>query len=376
MAEEKWREIAPIDHIIFQNEDVCILKPDSEYGVPVFHWSLIPGICKNGLFSYNEFKRVHPELRLKTVKHKDPDHFNHIYFRAPYSYPKRNTFEDFFDGVSIEKIISGNSYTSLSIIKVDPTKTYVYFSETRKVGEFYNIINSRILLLKYIDILQYSKPSAYISRNKKIYEMINSNENWEVIVKIPHLDTSSFKCYENDKDANNKGNLRKLKEGEENLLEEPIREDIADLINKIRDLFPGEVFRFNISNEDITFVIPTMKEGIQSLFFTINLIKREIIETNITRANPLRAIINRLAKETIIVPTFKPIWVKNNSGKWIIQCPICGIQSGSGLEIGHNFYCENKIKIPDLSDKPQNAGRRRKSKKSKKNKTKRKQNHA
>ncbi len=58
--------------------------------------------------------------------------------------------------------------------------------------------------------------------------------------------------------------------------------------------------------------------------------------------------------------SFKPIWLKNSWGDWIIQCPECNRKSGSMLEIPHSFDCPNKNKKPDLRERPTAGGKRRK----------------
>ena len=52
------------------------------------------------------------------------------------------------------------------------------------------------------------------------------------------------------------------------------------------------------------------------------------------------------------IKLFKPNWLKNNYGDYIIQCPICSNESGSALIISHTYECPNKLKAADISDKP------------------------
>jgi hypothetical protein len=62
--------------------------------------------------------------------------------------------------------------------------------------------------------------------------------------------------------------------------------------------------------------------------------------------------------------TFEPIWVKRPApyNDWVVKCPLCGYTSGSDhLSLQHPYTCPNKGKIPDLSERPSEGGKRRRS---------------
>lgn len=193
--------------ILFQNKDVCILKPDSERGVPIYHLSSNPNICIDKLYSYNGLRKAKPELRLKTMIHpRDPDHFNYIFFMPPYSKTGEKTFED-YHGKTPKKILSKKEYESMAIIKVDPEKTFVYFQMARSENnaENGNIINSRMRLSDFIEytshgkeVLEIAGVSNSLKKFFKQHPYFNTNGAWEVIVKTDFLDRSSYICVENN----------------------------------------------------------------------------------------------------------------------------------------------------------------------------------
>jgi hypothetical protein len=63
---------------------------------------------------------------------------------------------------------------------------------------------------------------------------------------------------------------------------------------------------------------------------------------------------------------FEPIYLRNEYGDTIIQCPECGNKSGSSLQITHTYRCTNKGKKADLTHKPKRGGSRNKKRKSSK----------
>lgn len=64
-----------------------------------------------------------------------------------------------------------------------------------------------------------------------------------------------------------------------------------------------------------------------------------------------------------IFSLFEPIYLKNEYGNTIVQCPICGSKSGILLQIPHVYNCPNKGKKENLSHKPQEGGGRKKKRK-------------
>ena len=202
--------------ILYEDNDVCILKPDSDRGIIIFTAGKSENMCEEGLLSYNELRKRHPELGLKDRDHivKDPNHDNLIFFRAPY-HKDTSSFESSYDGKSPEKFVSAGQKV-LVTIRIDPEKTFVYSSETRALGTYQNLLNSRKPLLEYLDIID-SHPKNIVYPNKLCGNIINytkkifpSNHTCmypfkdylpiermaEVIVNIPYIPKEWFVgCY-------------------------------------------------------------------------------------------------------------------------------------------------------------------------------------
>ena len=215
------------DNILFQNEDVCILNPMSKKGILIFTKSPSKNICSEGLYSYNKLIDVHPELQLKHRAYNN-DHDDLIFFRAPYNY-NVTSFKSSYDLDPVEFINDREIKNgSLSIIRIDPEKTYVYSSLARdyysEERDYYhddkNIIkNTRIPFNEYLRILKqnsyiikqkgkYDKPvTDILSYEKKLFP-INTQltlpwidyfpieRNSEVVVKLPHIPPNWIvECY-------------------------------------------------------------------------------------------------------------------------------------------------------------------------------------
>jgi hypothetical protein len=208
------------DDIIYEDENVCILDPDSPRGVPVFHRSRSYSICTDKLYSYNGLRAAHPELGLtnRSRQQYDPEHYNYIFFRAPYYHSESNTFEEYF-GKTPEDTVNEikNKPQALAVIRVDPEKTYIYFSQARYCGkDVSNIISTKTKLSTYLIRLQtqysknnYSKnnystfaPESIIeivkSENKRPHIWRTANKHWEVVVKLPFLERKHYKCFINE----------------------------------------------------------------------------------------------------------------------------------------------------------------------------------
>lgn len=192
--------------ILFQDEDICILKPDSQRGILVIHSTKNADICNDGLYSYNELLNRKPELGLERKKSMFPGHSDIIYFRAPYNN----------DITSIDSLYPGfyfdeNNYYIL--IRIDPDKTYIYNQEGRVYNNYDNYKSSRISFTDYFKIIESNKLikpkypiSIYgntISFRKQLLgsgsDMVGTFKKYlptermgEILAKIPHIPQKWF----------------------------------------------------------------------------------------------------------------------------------------------------------------------------------------
>jgi len=211
--------------ILFQNDDVCVLKPDSPRGILIFSRVRLNkskyktdeefekarhNICSEGLYSHNELRTQKPELGL-TPRATHDDHDNLIFFRAPFT-PDITTFESAYECSAPSDLNFENETHIITVLlRIDPERTFVYSSEIRAVKPE-SIKGSRKPMMEYL---------AQIAKNKQIqrpkinpfnYKMVanlltyeqsyrlNSvksvfpykeyfpiNRNTEVVIKIPHI---------------------------------------------------------------------------------------------------------------------------------------------------------------------------------------------
>jgi hypothetical protein len=196
--------------ILYRDSDICILRPDSKRGIEVFTISGSHKICTEGLLSYNELRRRHPEYGLTSRKgeHKNANHDNLIFFRAPYNSDIRS-FESSYDGKSPADIIKDSTKeTAIATIRVDPDRSFVYYSEARVVGTVDDIRNSRLLMKDYIEkAIPFIKgwginPLRYIytGSNKLSDKLLEYSGNhgehitrfFELVAHIPHIPPEWF----------------------------------------------------------------------------------------------------------------------------------------------------------------------------------------
>lgn len=117
------------DDIIYQDDYICLLKPDSEYGVEIAHYSKYQ-VC-DGLYSYAGLVKYNKPLPFHRKSHSNDDF---IFFR-----PSRNP--------DLEPYITTKDYEAL--VRVNPDKSYVYSSELWHHNS-YLYRNSRISLTDFI----------------------------------------------------------------------------------------------------------------------------------------------------------------------------------------------------------------------------------
>ena len=189
---------APASDILFQDADVCILDPKSERGILVFTDSFGKGkgICSEGLFSYNELRKRHPELGLMERVMPHADHNDLIFFRAPYNNDV-STFKSSYDKTP-EEMGPG-----ITVIRIDPEKTFVYLSEARAEGSVADdLAKTRTSMKDYFGTIlplikggmtYYIFPglSKFLKSDLKEYEGI-VNRFFEVVVKLPHIPPEWF----------------------------------------------------------------------------------------------------------------------------------------------------------------------------------------
>lgn len=186
--------------ILFQNNDICILRPDSKKGILVFTASNSPNICKEGLFSYRELRSRHPELGLRnrtsSFKDLDPDHDDLIYFRAPYS-ADITSFEPSFNGEPADSLLNEYGSKGVAVIRVDPEKTNVYYSEARVLGRKGNIEATKVPMTKYLERVSMVKATGSIWPVYSPFSRLSTevqksgygvpHRMFEVVAKIPHI---------------------------------------------------------------------------------------------------------------------------------------------------------------------------------------------
>jgi hypothetical protein len=185
--------------ILFKNDDICILKPESPRGILVFTRAKSENVCTEGILSYNELKLRHPELNLGERYHNDPAHNDLIFFRAPYN-TDTSTFESSYDGIPAKETIDKWSPV-IALIRIDPDNSFVYLSEARSNGSYNDVLNSRMPMRKYLDqVLPFIKstpknPLTFVYYKKlsaSLYKSLEEhgsfvNRFFEVVAKIPNI---------------------------------------------------------------------------------------------------------------------------------------------------------------------------------------------
>lgn len=125
--------------VYYQDENVCIVSRDTPGSIPVYTevgYSFSPSrsvnVCIEGLKSFNQLveegvmKEKNRDLRTEKI---DKDHYNKIYFRAPYKRADLSSnFESLIEQLYGEKRWSMNR-VGLVTINVDPEHTYVFNSD-------------------------------------------------------------------------------------------------------------------------------------------------------------------------------------------------------------------------------------------------------
>ncbi len=209
--------------IKYQDDLVCILKPNVKKGILIFHRcnqdmiDLFSNIKSFGLKTGDKLKSENIDFG-KSIYHP------YIFFRAPY-YPNKINYRTIDSEInsSFGKLNENELYF---FIRVDPDKTFVFSSEIRvkyyiphrmDSFEYTNLMEkelskSKKTLSNYLSIIkennkledEFEKMSVYNLYNyKKSLRYINYDvkypyidydvsKNSEVLVKIPHLTPDYF----------------------------------------------------------------------------------------------------------------------------------------------------------------------------------------
>jgi hypothetical protein len=201
------------EDILFQDDDVCILKPNVKRGILVasrHDKKYLKDIFVNGLRSGQQLKKDEVEYGRSTAH-------PYIFFRAPFYSREIN-----YDSINTEIISSfGDTYTRdqksvFMFIRVDPDRTYVYSSELRVkyYGEESMVRNSRKTLSEYLAIIKQNETMEKLitSETKVLYDLFSSkakifskmatysdaycdcpiNRNSEILVRMPYMSMKYF----------------------------------------------------------------------------------------------------------------------------------------------------------------------------------------
>jgi len=182
---------------MYQDDLVCILKPEVKKGIIVFSRFTQPpemdSLCTEGL-------KTGAKLRNEGINFGRKIYHPYIFFRAPY-------YSRPIDYSSIETEISSSygeqvDMSSRVYIRVDPDRTFVFSSEIRNYfrhrawyGKVDQVIkNSKKTLSKYLTIIKNNEKIEQIAKsnqNKKIwYDLFTSKA--ELRPKIEHLENTIF----------------------------------------------------------------------------------------------------------------------------------------------------------------------------------------
>ena len=200
------------DDIMYEDNLVCILKPDVKKGILIFSNYEKPNNIKNLR-----------EIGLKTAKKLREDNisFNrnldvvhpYIFFRAPFYSPKTINYDS--PENEFLQLYNFDIGDNMVVIRVDPDKTFVFSSEIRVEKPFdrdvQNELNmSKKTLTEFLNIIKKNneKQEANLTDQKMIqaYNLYTSELNYlpiinypfsisntcEILVQIDHLTPNYF----------------------------------------------------------------------------------------------------------------------------------------------------------------------------------------
>jgi hypothetical protein len=196
------------DDIMYQDDLVCILKPEVPKGILVFSEFTQPpemnSLCIEGL-------KTGAKLRSEGIKFGRGEFHPYIFFRAPY-YSRPIDYSTIDTEINSSFGVISKSFKVF--IRVDPDRTFVFSSEIRvqrpdNISELYK---SKKTLTDYLRIIKYNE-SVKIDFEKEAYNLHSSikksslskqypldtspiERNSEILVSIPHLTPNFFViCY-------------------------------------------------------------------------------------------------------------------------------------------------------------------------------------
>lgn len=215
------------DDIMYQDDDVCILRPDSQKGIIVWTQFKNPNngqhLCDIGL-------KTGKKMRENGISFGRSIYHPYIFFKAPYYAPSEDEVNVTTDVHEIVSYYGKINLKNKAFIRVDPERTYVYSSEIRPyISKRYtwhsniyeNIMkNSRKTLNEYFQIIRNNKEKREqrpvgqmvfynlftgkaIYKPTSFYDIYDSDKNFpinihpintlsEILVRLPHLTPDYF----------------------------------------------------------------------------------------------------------------------------------------------------------------------------------------
>jgi hypothetical protein len=165
--------------IMYQDADVCILRPEVKKGVLVFtHYTQPPGtpLCLAGL-------KTGEQLRSEGIEFGRSVYHPYIFFRAPY-------FANPIDYTSVDTEIRSSfgdveNLPSKIWIRVDPEQTFVYSSEIRAERNFRfvpsvvlaEVEKSRKRMSEYFRIIGENASMKVLRGQMALYDMYTSRKS-------------------------------------------------------------------------------------------------------------------------------------------------------------------------------------------------------
>ena len=212
------REPIQQSDIMYQDDLVCILRPDVKKGIIIFSQYTRPPNTKSlsylGLKTGEQLKREGIEFGRHKIN-------QYIFFRAPY-YSRDINYTSVETEINSSYREQETEIPQRAYIRVDPDKTFVFSSEIRDVFKhkvWYNnvefqINNSKKTLSNYLDIIHSNmkikeslKPGVKILYNlfsskallfpdraspREPFDSEPIEINSEILVSIPHLTPNYF----------------------------------------------------------------------------------------------------------------------------------------------------------------------------------------
>jgi hypothetical protein len=172
-----------VDDIVFQDDDICILRPDSHRGIVIYH--IFPQKHADAINAHGLL--LHAGIKTGDRKIDHP----YIFFRAPgvgmipcgANATLDNINANYPDG---RKVSNSNENNGYFCIRIDPDKTFVYSSECRVVFQGTDMWkNSRSSLRNYLDVIAQNKSIKSNKYNIFSYEKVPPAYSGDAITELP-----------------------------------------------------------------------------------------------------------------------------------------------------------------------------------------------